>query len=241
MSRPTFFSVSRFGRAAAVLCLSGLLSACGDDLVPTPGDDDDNTPEAPDVELPANGTHVRHVGGNADGSISTVVDATGRENWVGFDLDTGTQVSASEDAVWDLSFQRFGIRSRGGVNGTGGVEVAVLPAQDFVQLKQAPASGWAVDANDGDDEGSDPDTVFQANGAWYAYDVTTHKLSPRAQVYVVRSDSKAYFKVEMLSYYDDAGTPAMLKLRWTKVTAPVSAGALEDGVSPSGSPVEASH
>lgn len=239
MSRPTFSSVSRFGRAA-VLCLSGLLSACGDDLVPTPDDDDDNTPEQPGVEVPANGTHVRHVG-NPDGSITTVVDATSKEAWVGLDLDTGLQVSASEDAVWDLSFQRFGIRSRGGVNGTGGVEVAVLPSQDFLQLTQSPASGFAVDAVDGDDEGSDPDTVFQANGGWYAYDVTTHKLSPRAQVYVVRSDSRAYFKVEMLSYYDDAGTPAMLKLRWTKVTAPVSGGALQDGVSPSGSPVEVSH
>lgn len=240
MSRPPFFSVSRFGRAAAVLCLTGLLSACGDDLVPTPGDDDDNTPDPSDVEVPANGTHVRHVG-NADGSITTVVDATSKEVWVGLDLDTGLQVSASEDAAWDLSFQRFGIRSRGGVNGTGGVEVAVLPSQDFLQLTQAPASGFAVDAADGDDEGSDPDTVFQANGGWYAYDVSTHKLSPRAQVYVVRSDSRAYFKVEMLSYYDDAGTPAMLKLRWTKVTAPVSGGALEDGVSSSGSPVEVSH
>lgn len=240
MSRPTFFSVSRFGRAAAVLCLTGLLSACGDDLVPTPGDDDDNTPDPSGVEVPANGTHVRHVG-NADGSITTVVDATSKEAWVGLDLDTGLQVSASEDAVWDLSFQRFGIRSRGGVNGTGGVEVAVLPSQDFLQLTQAPASGYGVDAADGDDEGSDPDTVFQANGGWYAYDVSTHKLSPRAQVYVVRSDSRAYFKVEMLSYYDDAGTPAMLKLRWTKVTAPVSGGALEGGVSASGSPVEVSH
>ncbi|WP_342379117.1 HmuY family protein [Myxococcus stipitatus] len=220
MSRPTFLSVSR----AAALCLAGTLSACGDDLELTPA--------------PPNGTHVSHVS-NADGSITTVVDATSKEAWIGLDLDTGEQVSAAQDAVWDLSFQRFGVRSRGGVNGKGGVEVAVLPAQDFTKLTQAPVSGYSVDADDGDDEGTDPDTVFQANGGWYAYDVASHKLTARQQVYVVRSDSKAYFKVEMLSYYDDAGTPAMLKLRWAKVSAPASGSSL-DGAEAHASSVEAS-
>ncbi|MCK8497547.1 HmuY family protein [Myxococcus fulvus] len=214
MSRPTFLCASR---VAAALCLSGLLAACGDDLEPTPGEDLD----------PTDGTHISHVS-NADGSITTTVNATDSSVWIGLDLDEGAQVPPETDALWDLSFNRYHIRSRGGVNGTGGVEVAVVSGQDFAGLTQAPASGYAVDQDDGDDEGSDPDTVFEANGAWYSYDVSTHKLTPRAQVYVVRTDSGAYVKVKMESYYDDAGTPAMLKLRWSKLTAPTGGAAVDD-------------
>ncbi|MCE9669380.1 HmuY family protein [Myxococcus stipitatus] len=231
MSIASFRPVSRWGRAAAVLLLSGWLSACGDDdLVPDPGPEPEVPEQPEEPELPANGTHIRH-SLNADGSITTVVDSTSRDVWIGFDLDTGTQVAADKDEVWDLAFQRFGIRSRGGNNGTGGVEVAVVTDKTFAQITQAPATGYLVDAADGDDEGTDPDTVFQANGGWYAYDITTHKLVAREQVYVVRTDSKAYFKVQMLSYYDDAGTPSILALRWAKVAAPVSAGALGGEVS----------
>ncbi|MCY1016538.1 HmuY family protein [Pyxidicoccus sp. MSG2] len=212
MSR--FSPRSRVSRRAAGLLLAGLLTACGDDLEPTPGDEQ---------ELPENGTHVRHQD-NGDGSFTTTVDATSKEAWIGLDLDLGKQVDAAQDTVWDLSFQRFGIRSRGGVSGTGGVQVAVLADKTFAQVTQAPSSGYTTDAADGDDVGADPDTVFQAGDGWYAYDPATHKLSPRPLVYVVRSDSGAYFKVELLSYYDDAGTPAMLKLHWAKVSGPVSGG-----------------
>ncbi|MCP3139015.1 HmuY family protein [Pyxidicoccus xibeiensis] len=231
---PFAFRPSSLGRVAATLLLAGWLSACGDDLEPEPGPQEpvDETPNEPDSTRPENGTHVRHVD-NGDGSFTTTVDATSKTEWIGLDLDAGRQVSAATDAVWDLSFQRFGIRSRGGVNGTGGVEVAVLGDKTFAQVSQAPATGYTTDAADGADMGEDPDTVFQAGEGWYAYDPATHKLSPRARVYVVRTDSRAYFKVEMLAYYDDAGTPAMLKLRWAKVQGPVSGGSLDASVSSS--------
>ncbi|QSQ19929.1 HmuY family protein [Pyxidicoccus parkwayensis] len=213
----------------SALLLAGLLTACGDDLEPTPGDeqtDPDPLPENPGTTpKPENGTHVRHTD-NGDGSYTTTVDATSKDAWIGLDLDLGKQTDAAVDAVWDLSFQRFGIRSRGGVNGTGGVEVAVLRDKTFAAVTQAPSSGYATDKADGDDAGTDPDTVFQAGDGWYAYDPATHKLTARPLVFVVHSDSGAYFKVEMLSYYDDAGTPAMLKLRWAKVQGPVSGGQL---------------
>ncbi|NMO14824.1 hypothetical protein HPC49_00770 [Pyxidicoccus fallax] len=222
------FRFSLRSRTASALLLASFLSACGDDLEPRPGDEPPleeeptpQQPETPNAIRPENGTHVRHQD-NGDGSFTTTVDASGRTDWIGLDLDLGKQVSATEDAVWDLAFQRFGIRSRGGVSGTGGVEVAVLADKKFAEVTQAPASGYATDAADGADTGEDPDTVFQAGDGWYAYDMTTHKLTARPRIYVVRSDARAYFKVEMLSYYDDAGSPAVLKLRWAKVAAPVS-------------------
>lgn len=203
------------GRTAAALLVAGALSACGDDL--------SLPPEAPGEGRPTDGTHVNHVD-NGDGSFTTTVNAASSTEWIGLDLDQGTQVSATQDADWDLAFMRFNIITRGGVSGTGNVAVAVLTETGFEQVTQAPADGYVVDAEDGPDRGEDPDSAFTMGDAWYAYDMTTHALTARPNVYVVRSDAGAYFKVAMQSYYDDAGTPGVLSFRWAKLPAPTSGG-----------------
>ncbi|GHG68736.1 HmuY family protein [Comamonas sp. JC664] len=225
MSR--FASRSSFlGRAAAALLLAGSLSACGDDLSLPPNDTenpDPNDPQNPDENAPVNGTHITHVS-NGDGSYTTTVNATSSSEWIALDLDHGTQVSKATDAAWDVAFQRFNILSRGGVSGSGNVAVAVLTETDFAQVTQAPADGYLADAEDGPDRGEDPDSAFNVGDGWYAYDMSTHALAARRNVYVVRSDEGAYFKIAMQSYYDDAGTPGMLSLRWAKVPGPTSGG-----------------
>jgi hypothetical protein len=77
-----------------------------------------------------------------------------------------------------------------------------------------PGDGWATDAADGDDENEDPDLVL---GGWYDYDFMTHVLTPRAQV--VRTAQGNAFKLEILAYYDDAGTSGMLTIRWAPLIA----------------------
>lgn len=202
-------------RACAALLVAGLSSACGDDLQPQPGPEEEEDP----VVHPEDSANLKHQD-HGDGSFTSVVNATEPTAWVGLDLDAGKEVSAAGDAAWDLAFQRFVVKSRGGVSGTGGVQVAIVADTSFGQLTQAPSTGWATDAADGDDVDTTPDTVFNASGGWYVYDLKFHTLTPRTQRYVVRSDQGTYFKVEMLSYYDDAGSPANVKLRWAKVAAP---------------------
>ncbi|MBN8228560.1 HmuY family protein [Corallococcus macrosporus] len=211
---PIPFRPGFLGRACAALLLAGLGTACGDDLQPTPGPEDDDP-----LVTPQDGANLKHQD-NGDGSFTSVVDATDGALWVAVDLDSGKQVSAADDALWDLSFQRYTVKTRGGVSGTGGVQVAIVPGTSFAALTQAPASGYLTDAADGPDTGDSPDTVFNAGDGWYSYDLQSHTLMPRAQLYVVRSDAGTYFKVQMQSYYDTAGTPAMVKLLWAKVAAP---------------------
>lgn len=204
-------------RLLPTLLLAGWIAACGPDLRPDPGN-------PPDPEEPGPGptnpqlTHVEH----GDGTFTTTVDATSSEAWIGLDLDQRTQANGAEDKQWDIAFQRFHIRLRGGVSGTGSVEGTILKDVDFAQVSQAPAAGYFTDAADSDDADSNPDTVFETGDAWYSYDPTTHKLTPRPQVYVVRSDQGAYFKVQLLAYYDAAGTPAMLQFRWGPVQPPAT-------------------
>ncbi|ATB33680.1 HmuY family protein [Melittangium boletus] len=188
--------------------LALLVGACGEDIGLSP--EPEPEPNAPED------SRVNHVT-NADGTWTTVVDATSSEVWVGVDLDGRTEADAAVDATWDLAIQRFHVRTRGGVNGSGGVKVAVLEGADFGALSAAPASGYAEDQPN---EGTTQGTVFEREGGWYNYEVGTHKLTPKPLVYVVRSDQGRYFKVRIANYYDAVGTSGVLSFQWAEVAAP---------------------
>lgn len=213
----------------SLMCLSAialLASACGDDLRPEP---DDGTPDSE--------SRITHTDlGN--GVTRSSVDATSEEAWVYLDLDTGNEVSPASpelDPDWDIAFQRFQVRSNSGISGPGGVQTAILMEQDFDALTEAPSSGWRIDAEDSDDEGTEPDYVFLQEGHWYGYDLATHTLRPREWVYVVKTGAGAHFKLQFLGYYDDAGTSGIPSFKWAPVGAPTaSADTLEVDASTSG-------
>lgn len=157
----------------------------------------------------------------ADGVTTTVVDSTAESGWIYLDLDANAELSSTNpDAAWDVSFQRFKIRVNGGVNGSGNVAVLPLPGANFAALQQAPTEGYITDAGDVATDMAVAGLAFESGDGWYSYDVSTHVLTARETVYVVRTTSSAYFKVQLLSYYDAAGTPGFLKFQWAPLLAP---------------------
>jgi len=158
-----------------------------------------------------------------DGSIHTRIDATRTDLWVYLDLETDAEVFPAvpgTSTAWDLGFQRFKIKTNGGVSGTGGTEGVALPGQDFDALSQAPASGYVVDQDSTADNGSDPSYVFLAGPGWYSYNLFDHGLKPRDTVYVVKTVEGGFFKVQLTGYYDDAGTGGYPAFRWAPVAPP---------------------
>jgi len=141
------------------------------------------------------------------------------------DLDIGAQVEFT-DAAWELGFTRFHVRARGGVSGSGDVRVAALEGTTFDAVTQAPADGFLVDAADGEDGNEFDDTVIGTQKQWFAYDVGSHTLSPKPYVYVVKSDAGAYFKLELVSFYDlhetygSEGESAVYTIKWASIDAP---------------------
>jgi hypothetical protein len=188
-----------------LVAVAASVAACADEI----------RPENPEPVDPVDGAHVTHVD-NGDGSTTSTVDASSMSEWIYLDLDAGAEVDAG-DAAWDLAFQRFLILVDGGVSGDAGVEVAILDGADFAGMTAAPTDGWITDAADGDDEDAEPDLAL---GGWYAYDPATHVLSPNDLVYVVRTGEGAYVKLQMLDYYDDAGTSGFPRFQWAPVGAP---------------------
>ncbi|MBL8920148.1 MAG: HmuY family protein [Myxococcaceae bacterium] len=154
-----------------------------------------------------------------DGGNLTIVQALSDQVFVAFDFDTGEE-APFVDAKWDIAFRRQRVRLRGGVNGDGGVAAIPLVDAGFADVTRAPDAGYLYDQPDGDDANTEPDTVFENAETWYRYDPTIHALFGRPIVYVVRSDEQQYFKVALESFYDKAGTPAVIQMRWAKLPAP---------------------
>src|SRR5690606_39264669 len=104
---------------------------------------------------------------------------------VHLDLETGEAVAPGEG---DLSFSKWDI----GV--AEGVTTVVLDGATFDDVEDAPAEGYAADAE-----------AFNGEDAWYSYDPVTHELTPKPRVYVLRTAEGNHFKIAMLSYVDDEG------------------------------------
>jgi hypothetical protein len=196
--------------SVTVLAMAAMLSACATDLS---DDDAEDAAEQPPVQnTPDEG-----------GATKTVINASSEEGWVYFDLESmaETMPASPEYSVdWDLAFQRFKIMSNGGVSGSGEVEIAPVTGVDWVALETAPSDGYQSDTADGEDENAYPDYVFNSGDTWFVYDPSDHTLSPREVIYVVRSTDGNYFKLQMLEYYDDAGTAGFPTFRWVSLPAP---------------------
>jgi hypothetical protein len=183
-----------------------LLSACAPDL----------RQDFPFDGQPPSGNFIEFQD-QGNGSQYLTVDATSKTSYAYLDLDTMAEINAEstlDPNAWDLSFQRYKVSGNSGSSGPGTVEIAVLTGADYDALTQAPADGYQRDGQY---------TVIggDANGGWYFYDLNVHKLSSRSELtYAVRSTGGAYFKLKMLSYYDENGTAARLTMRVGKLSPP---------------------
>lgn len=144
--------------------------------------------------------------GETDGT-QTQVDASSAEQWVYFDLETLSVISPAtptDSDDWDLAFRQFTIITNGGVNGTGGVEVAAFEGlyNDFGGYGDAiPPHGWASDSADAG--------MFDD---WYDYDHVSHIVSPADMLYFVSTVEGSTYEVRILDYYDDNDVPHSITL-----------------------------
>lgn len=200
-----------------------LLSVVGCQTLRPMGDPDTGPRDVPgnDSAVPSTSgpfTHTVLEGG----VIETVVDATSETDWRYLDLESGLAVTPADaftDPGWDLGFRRFFLITNSGISGSGGAAAVRLPGVAFDSLTMAPDDGYVVDATDiEEDNDSGPETAFNGgpddSNNWYDYDSATHRLSPRAVTHVVRTVEGHFYKVEVLGYYDEVGTPGVVRFRW---------------------------
>ena len=152
-----------------------------------------------------------------DGGLTVLhVDATSKTDRTYVDLDQGREMKLEEALAsngWDLAFQRVTIWSNGGATNPAGVVLVAAVKGDFEALTRAPAAGFLAD-------GLTP-VLNDAQGGWYTYTLSSHGVNPTpGLLYVVKSSAGAYFKLQVLEYYDSAGTAAVYTLQYAPLAPP---------------------
>lgn len=76
------------------------------------------------------------------------LNASDEQKWVYFSFQTGTTVEVTNPKTtdnWDIAFNRYNIRTNGGVSGIGEAEVVNTNSKDFAAVTKAPAEGYEKD------------------------------------------------------------------------------------------------
>ncbi|GAB4569129.1 MAG: hypothetical protein Tsb0020_23120 [Haliangiales bacterium] len=207
-------------RAALLgLALAWGAAACAEDLRGRLGPDAGPSPDGP-VELLAQGS----------GGFDVRVEAKSDDDWIYLDLASAVGVARAADepppasASWDIALRRFHIKLNGGASGPGQAATAWLGEVGFDDIDQVPAGAeFVTDEADADGDGAPEYVMSTGETRWYDYNLMTHVLTPKQGTFVVRASTGAtYYRFEIRSYYDDAGTAGYPRIRWSALTAPRS-------------------
>jgi hypothetical protein len=176
------------------------------------------------------------VSSNTAGSITKAfVDATaggsGQSHlypFVYLSLADGKRVDIDDYAArtskaWDLAFRRTVIRVNGGDSGPGQGAVAIQANTTLDKVTAVPAAGQFgtddfLDAqcNIKRDAISNIRTAFGGSaGVWYNYGSGTHAVTPKPDVYVVRTASGKHYKLVIDTYYNASNVGGHFTLRWS--------------------------
>ena len=124
-----------------------------------------------------------------------------------FDFSSGSVVESPGPLGWDLAFQRFTILANGGPNFAGQGGILDLGITSLDSVTTVPTNGYEVNSS-----GRDVSNV--ATARWYEYSWTSHVLSPKLNVFAVRTADSRYAVFQILSYYCPAAQAGCTTIRY---------------------------
>jgi len=140
------------------------------------------------------------------GPVVYTLDGRAEGAWRFFQFAAGSAVDAPDSTGWDLAVRRHRLIVNGGAGFAGGGGIAVLGSVAFDSVREAPPDGYLTTRAD--------DDSAVAGLKWYAYGFSSHMLTPRGDVYAVRTADGRYAKLEILSYYCTGAQPGCLTIRY---------------------------
>ena len=142
---------------------------------------------------PVSAVDPREVGDRLVGPSVFTVDGRG-DTFTYFDFSSASVVESPGSLGWDLAFRRFTILANGGPGyaGQGGIlDLGITPLDS---LTTVPTTGYAVNT-------PGREVSNTATTQWYEYSWTSHILSPKPNVFAVRTADRRYAVFQILSYY----------------------------------------
>jgi hypothetical protein len=156
--------------------------------------------------FPVSVSDPQEVGDGIVGPSVFTVDGRG-DTPTFFDFSTGSVVESPDPLGWDLSFQRFTILANGGLDFAGQGGILDLGVMSLDSLTSVPTGGYAVNT-------SDSEVSNEATARWYEYSWTSHVLSPKPNVFAVRTADGRYAVFQILSYYCPAAQAGCTTIRY---------------------------
>lgn len=111
----------------------------------------------------------------------------------------------STSTDWDLLFDSFNIFGNGGAAGPGTVSFTITDKAFADVTLEDVAEAPLVALEDSNADGK-PESVMSHQHPWFDYDASTHILHPNETVYIVKSNSDNFYKVEVVDFYLDDDT-----------------------------------
>ena len=145
-----------------------------------------------------------------------VIDATSYEEWVYLDLEQNILVDVENSEAsfdWDIGFMRYHVKLNSGIHGPSTVQALVVEGEDFDSYNEIPLDGYQEDQPDGNDD-EIPEYVLSQ---WYEYDPETHILTPADIFYIVKNRNDVFYKFQVQSYYNEAGSSGHMTIYWEEV------------------------
>lgn len=124
-----------------------------------------------------------------------------------FDFSSGSVVESPSPLGWDLAFQRFTILANGGPNFAGQGGILDLGITSLDSVTTVPTNGYEVNS-------SGRDVSNAATARWYEYSWTSHVLSPKLNVFAVRTADSRYAVFQIMSYYCPAAQAGCTTIRY---------------------------
>ena len=113
----------------------------------------------------------------------------------------------AEDGAWDIAFSRTLVRTNSGASGAGEGGAAEAETSDLDAI-DAAAESYAADEEVAlpGPPGSGTTPANPVLNGWYAYDPSTHTVSPRDAAYLVRTADGGHVKLRVLAWEDGVYT-----------------------------------
>ncbi len=140
----------------------------------------------------------------ATAALDTVtIDARDSDRWQFYAFAAGALVPP-DTAGWDIAIRRFHIMVAG--------EAVGIDSIAFEALQTPPSAGYQATS-------FDRDTVNRAIARWYRYSMFSHLLTPRRQIFAIRSRLGVVTKLEFLSYYCPGPEPGCVTFRYASISS----------------------
>lgn len=143
------------------------------------------------------------------------VDASDPERWVTVSLRAAAVVTLEDpgaDPRWDLALRRTAVRTNSGTSGPGAGGAVSAGVTSFGDLGETSDLAFAADAMAPlpGPPGSGESSANPAMSGWYAYDPATHAVSPKPELFLVRTADGGVAAVSVAAWEDGVYTLEVL-------------------------------